>query len=111
MMKWKLFWAEIMTPSPRNEGWYRWAVIGCGHVLIAAGWQAIMPGYWWAGALGFVLYFLKERADRIYNDGRTSDGLNDIAFVSIGLLYSGPWWWPVMALAMVAGGVWHRLGR
>ncbi len=102
-------WLTILTPSPRREDGYTWALIAIGHVMLGAavagladGWGNAMPlaarlalsvGYW----------LIKERGD-LRRGGAMADGIGDAAWVGYGLLYVGPAWWPTAAMLGAAIG-------
>lgn len=97
--------AVILTPSPRDEDAYTWAVIALGHVMLGAALQGALGA---AGALArlaltAVYWLAKERGD-LRRGGTLKDGLIDAAFVGVGAFYAGPRWWPVVVMMTVACG-------
>lgn len=94
----RALWADILTPSTRDETPYMTAVIFIAHATLGAG----LSGLGLVGPLGgaagvAVLYFLlKERRD-LARGGGFLDSLIDAGGVALGALY-GPGWWPLAVL-------------
>ena len=93
----KALWRSIVTPSSANETPYQFAVIAIGHAMLGAALS-------WGGFLIAVAYWvIKERGD-LKRGGAWRDGLIDTGFVSLGLIYSGPIWWPVAVMVLAGVG-------
>ena len=96
---------EILTPSgqpgPLHKAYER-CVEGIGHAMLGACAVAILGG--WGLAFGIavaVAYWLvKERGD-LKRGGSWADGAEDALMVCLGAFY-GPWWWPLVIVAVGA---------
>lgn len=102
-------WRTILTPSPRREDGYTWAVIALGHVMLGAALAGLLDGLGAALVMSARLalslaYWLAKEAGDLRRGGGLWDGLGDAAWVGVGLAYAGPWWWPVAVLAAVIVG-------
>ena len=97
--------AEIETPSnqigPLHAAYER-ATQGIGHALLGACAAVLLGGYGLAFGLAVATayWLIKERGD-LRRGGAWADGIEDALLVCIGTYY-GPWWWPLVLLA-VAG--------
>jgi len=86
-------WKEINTPSSSKESSYTFLIIALAHIMLGALFS-------WLGFIFSILYFiLKERSD-LNKGGSLGDTIYDTLFVSIGVLYSGPMWWPILAFLL-----------
>jgi len=94
---------EILTPSgqpgPLHKAYER-AVEGIGHAMLGAGLVSLL-GVWGllpGMAVAVAYWWIKERGD-LKRGGSWADGAEDMLLVWLGAFY-GPWWWPLVILAV-----------
>ena len=104
-------WHTVMTTSSRHEDGYTWAVIALGHIMLGAALAGAVSGVGYSFPLLVrlsvsVIYWMTKEYRDIRQGGGLIDSISDTAWVGYGLLYVGPFWWPLAALVVIGiGGV------
>lgn len=94
--------ADLASPSVGEGSRYGILVIALAHALAGAAAAALLqPSVALSLLLGATYWFLKEYLlDTLVMGSRGwRDGAVDAVFVTLGVLYPGPLWWPLVTLS------------
>lgn len=96
-----------------GDGWYAWATIATGHVLLGALFITAASRFYLFDGLGAVVaisYWLIKEIPDLRRGGIGRDGLTDLGFVYLGTFY-GLAWMPAVAFAFIGLGVVLTIAR